>query len=83
MDSAAVEVDYASIEPTIFDSGEINNCVVTEAGGVRCWGEGIGEPYDIQDLKQDVISVSVGGRNVCTLMEDSTVWCWITYGDFE
>ncbi|HET9048182.1 MAG TPA: hypothetical protein VFN29_04370 [Chiayiivirga sp.] len=68
--------------------GERHSCVVTEGGGVKCWGNNddgqLGDgsttsrdrPVQVVGLDSDVIAVSVGYRHSCALMHDGSARCW-------
>jgi alpha-tubulin suppressor-like RCC1 family protein len=64
-------------------------CVVTDAGGVRCWGDGdngkLGNnngsadaltPVTPAGLTSGVASVSTGSQNSCAVMTDGSLKCW-------
>jgi hypothetical protein len=68
-------------------AGYNSTCVVTEAGGVKCWGldgsagSGAGlfghaTPFDIPGLEQGVREVSTSGSGTCALLESGAVKCW-------
>jgi alpha-tubulin suppressor-like RCC1 family protein len=69
-------------------AGEEHACVVTTAGGVRCWGSNrfgkLGDgtnqnrsvPVDVSGLHSGVISVSAGSNHTCASMAAGGVKCW-------
>ncbi len=68
--------------------GRSHACVLTEAGGVKCWGNnfngqlGTGDnqsrftPADVIGLSSGVVSVSAGERHTCAAMSNGNVQCW-------
>ncbi|MEP7049103.1 MAG: hypothetical protein ABJB12_02070 [Pseudomonadota bacterium] len=68
------------------------SCALTQAGGVRCWGDGsygaLGDGTPLVDsellhtatnvagLTQGVKKIAAGGWNVCAIKSDDTVVCW-------
>jgi len=72
-------------------AGGHHTCVVTTAGGVKCWGRntegqlGDGQscgtdycpaPVDVAGLTSGVIEVSAGDRHSCVLTTANAVKCW-------
>jgi alpha-tubulin suppressor-like RCC1 family protein len=64
-------------------------CVVTDAGGVECWGHGpldeatgetsvISSPVDVAGLEHGVSSVVVGSDEACAVKTDGRIVCWQT-----
>jgi len=61
------------------EEGESHACLITNGGGVKCWGNNehgeIGDstgfnrvvPVDVTGLTSDVESVSAGGRHTCAV----------------
>jgi alpha-tubulin suppressor-like RCC1 family protein len=73
------------------DAGWNSVCVITDAGGVKCWGLddhgqlGDGNsgqnvysvtPVDVQGLSGTVKQLAMGSKHVCALIEGGTVQCW-------
>ncbi len=68
--------------------GRTHACVVTTAGGVKCWGNnrngelGTGDnenrfiPADVVGLSGGVASVNAGDRHTCAVLTDGSVRCW-------
>ncbi|HQQ62072.1 MAG TPA: thrombospondin type 3 repeat-containing protein [Pseudomonadales bacterium] len=68
--------------------GIVGACAVTEAGGLKCWGNnGNGQlgdgtkthrnaPVDVVGLDSGVAAVAVGESHTCALMTGGTVKCW-------
>jgi hypothetical protein len=52
-------------------------CAVTQAGGVKCWGEAMAQlsPIDVPGLT-GVVQVSAGYDAACALLSDGGVKCW-------
>jgi alpha-tubulin suppressor-like RCC1 family protein len=65
-----------------------HTCVVTEAGGVKCWGKNwngqVGDgtqidrftPVDVVGLDHGVTAVGVGDEFTCALLDTGGVKCW-------
>jgi alpha-tubulin suppressor-like RCC1 family protein len=73
-------------------AGGNHTCVVTESGGVKCWGyNGYGQlgdgtstdhttPVDVSGLSSGAQSIAAGDRHSCTHLEDGGVRCWGSNG---
>jgi alpha-tubulin suppressor-like RCC1 family protein len=65
-------------------SGRGHTCVLTLAGGVKCWGSGGGVdssvPIDVVGLNEGVSAVAAGAYHTCALTSTGGVKCW---GDNE
>lgn len=65
-----------------------HSCVVTDGGGVKCWGAGengrLGDgaeavrrmPVDVVGLSSGVAAVAAGGAHTCALLHSGAVKCW-------
>src|SRR4029079_17117709 len=82
---------YAPATPTeVADIavGDNHICILTESGGVKCWGDnpfgqlgnGSGSysvsPVDVIGLGSGVKSISAGLQHTCALMVSGSVKCW-------
>jgi alpha-tubulin suppressor-like RCC1 family protein len=67
-------------------AGDRYSCALTEAGAVKCWGDGPPTaspipnyvPVDVAGLPSDVASISSDFDHVCALTRGGAVWCWGT-----
>jgi alpha-tubulin suppressor-like RCC1 family protein len=69
-------------------AGPMHTCLVTRAGGVKCWGnnssgqlgDGTQEtryiPVDVSGLSSGVASLAVGDDFTCAVLQDGGVKCW-------
>jgi len=79
-----------TVTPSLLSSGLLHTCVVTQDGGVKCWGNnddgqlGNGTFYNgvnredavaISGLS-DVVAVSAGGNHNCAITSVGAVKCW-------
>lgn len=69
-----------------------HTCVLTDLGGVKCWGlDDFGQlgdnsslqhramPVDVEGLSSGVANISAGGQHTCAVMTSGTVKCWGRY----
>lgn len=70
-------------------TGDESSCLVTVAGGIKCWGRngygqlgtGTGENYrispaDVVDLTSGVSAIVQGYQHTCALTSTGTIKCW-------
>lgn len=71
-------------------TGGRHSCLLTAAGGVKCWGSNYGlqigrtgsapegVPFNVPGLSSGVTAISAGGRHNCVLTSGGGVKCWGT-----
>ena len=86
--TSPVDVTGLASELSSIDVGGSHVCVLTEAGGVKCWGrnfEGqVGDntiinkttPVDVFGLASGVKAISGGGLHTCALTQAGGIKCW-------
>lgn len=69
-------------------AGDFYTCALTDAGGVRCWGDNyagkLGDgsttnrtsPVDVVGLGSGIVEISAGTDHVCALTSAAAVMCW-------
>jgi alpha-tubulin suppressor-like RCC1 family protein len=89
-EGSAVPVDVVGLDSriTAISLGTNHACVLTDSGGVKCWGDNnwgqLGDgtrqasniPVDVAGLSSGVLAVSAGSGQSCTLMASGEVKCW-------
>ncbi len=86
--SLPLDVSGLSSGNTMVATGSRHSCVVTSAGGVKCWGDNFdgqlgdgtsndrSEPVDVVGLTGGVIAVQAGFNHTCALISGGKVKCW-------
>lgn len=82
------QIDHFSLFAIGMDTSRGHSCAVTDAGGVKCWGDNYfgqlgddttvrrSEPVDVVGLSSGVSQVMVGGYHTCALTIEGAVKCW-------
>jgi alpha-tubulin suppressor-like RCC1 family protein len=81
-----VDVIGVSDDASTVAVGGGHSCMVTKAGGAKCWGNsrGLGDggnssgttPVDVVGLTSGVTAVAVGAAHTCALTDAGGVRCW-------
>ena len=83
----------APVQLVDIKAGERHSCLLTAAGGVRCWGNNHdgqlgdgssndhGRPVNVAGLTSGVTAISSGWRHVCAVTTGGRAVCWGTNHD--
>jgi alpha-tubulin suppressor-like RCC1 family protein len=83
-----VDVMNIDVAAAAVAAGSAHSCILTEEGGVKCWGRNLegqlgdgtaersSEPVNVAGLESGVAAIAAGDYHTCALMETGSVMCW-------
>jgi len=73
-----VDVSGLSSNVVAVDAGGRHTCVLTDSGGMKCWGAKTRrkKPVDVSGLSSGVVAIAAGMDHTCALMKSGGVKCW-------
>lgn len=83
-----IRVGSLTFDATQLAAGDEFTCALTPAGGVMCWGEGVGgqlgqgekasslAPVQVQGLESGVRSIAAGDYHACAVLNTGGAVCW-------
>jgi alpha-tubulin suppressor-like RCC1 family protein len=74
---APTDVSGLTSGATMVSAGGSETCAVTNAGGAKCWGNGLSAaPSDVSGLTSEIRGVAAGGFHACAVNTPHGAKCW-------